>query len=75
MTRFKLFVTAAILLMKTATPALAQAAIQEPGMFAFTHPMGDLGIASSRSPVDSMAMMQSDMRMKPRMMRHARSGK
>jgi len=64
MTRFKLLATAAILSLLTATPALAQHMIDEPGMFAFTYPMGDLGIASSRPPADAMAMMRSGPRMK-----------
>ena len=77
MTRFKLLGAAAILSLMTAAPALAQPAIDEPGMFAFTYPMGDLGIASSRRPADGMAMMRSDPRMKSHVMmtRHARSGK
>ncbi len=64
MTRFKLLATAAIMSLLTATPALAQHMIDEPGMFAFTYPMGDLGIASSRPPADAMAMMRSGPRMK-----------
>jgi len=64
MTRFKLLATAAILSLLTATPALAQHMIDEPGMFAFTYPMGDLGIASSRPPANAMAMMRSGQRMK-----------
>ena len=35
MTRFKIFSAAAILSMMIATPVFAQAAIQEPGAFAF----------------------------------------
>jgi hypothetical protein len=77
MTRFKLIGTAAILSLLSATPALAQHMIDEPGMFAFTYPMGDLGIGSSRPPVDAMAMMRSDPRMKSHVMttRRARPGK
>jgi hypothetical protein len=30
--------------------------IEEPGMFAFVYPNGDLGIGTSRPPADSMAM-------------------
>jgi hypothetical protein len=58
MTKFNLsgaFVGAiAILTTFAATPALAQHMIDEPGMYAFYHPNGDLGIASSR-PADAMA--------------------
>ena len=75
MTHFKLLGTAAILSLLTATPALAQHMIDEPGMFAFTYPMGDLGIGSSRPPADAMAMMQSGPRMKAHVKRHARPGK
>jgi len=58
-------------------PAPAQHMIDEPGMFAFTYPMGDLGIASSPRPADAMAMMRATPRMKSRvmMMRHAKPRK
>jgi hypothetical protein len=77
MTRFKLFGTVAILSLLSATPALAQHMIDEPGMFAFTYPMGDLGIASSLKPADAMAMMRTTPRTKSHimMMRHARPAK
>jgi hypothetical protein len=55
MTRFKLFASAAILSALSATQAMAQHMVEEPGMFAFYHPNGDLGIASTRSPVDAQA--------------------
>jgi hypothetical protein len=54
MIRFAVFAAAAIVSMAIATPALAQAAIQEPGMYAFYHPNGDLGLGSAR-PADAMA--------------------
>jgi hypothetical protein len=47
---------AAVLLALIASPASAQHMIDEPGMFAFVHPNGDLGIGSSRPAVDAMAM-------------------
>ena len=77
MTRFKLLGIAAILSLLSATPALAQHMIDEPGMFAFTYPMGDLGIASSPRPADAMAMMRATPRTKSHimMMRHARPAK
>ena len=77
MTRFKLFGAAAIISLLSATPASAQHMIEEPGMFAFTYPMGDLGIGSSRPPAGAMAMMRSDPRLKSHVMttRHARPGK
>jgi hypothetical protein len=77
MTRFKLIAAAAVLSMLSATPALAQHMIDEPGMFAFTYPMGDLGIASSPRSADAMAMMRATPRMKSHvmMMRHAKPRK
>jgi hypothetical protein len=44
-----------ILSIATATPALAQRMIEEPGAFAFVHPMGDLGIGSARPAMNAMA--------------------
>jgi hypothetical protein len=55
MTRVSLLGAIAILSAVTATPALAQRMIEEPGAFAFVHPMGDLGIGSARSAMDAMA--------------------
>ena len=52
MINFKLFHSAAILSALSATPALAQHMIEEPGMFAFVHPDRDLGIASRRPPAE-----------------------
>lgn len=60
MIRFKFLAAAAILSALSATPALAQHMVDEPGMFAFYHPNGDLGIASTRPPADAMAVMQGD---------------
>jgi hypothetical protein len=42
MTRFKTFSAAAILSLTFATPVFAQAAIQEPGLFAFYYPNNDV---------------------------------
>jgi len=42
MTRFKIFNMAAILALMLATPVFAQAAIQEPGAFAFYYPNNDV---------------------------------
>jgi hypothetical protein len=47
MAKFTLLGTIAILSTMTATPALAQAAIQEPGAYAFYHANTDLGIGST----------------------------
>ena len=66
------FLSAAVLLALIASPASALNMIEEPGMFAFVYPNGDLGLGASRPPAASMAMA-------PRMiMRHplpARYGK
>src|SRR5258705_620524 len=42
MNRFKIFSAAAILSLTFATPVFAQAAIQEPGLFAFYYPNNDV---------------------------------
>lgn len=42
MTRFKIVSAAAMLSMLIATPVFAQAAIQEPGAYAFYHPNADV---------------------------------
>jgi hypothetical protein len=55
MTSTKLLAAAVMLSAATATPALAQRMIEEPGAFAFVHPMGDLGIGSARPAMDAMA--------------------
>ena len=55
MTKFKFF-GAAVVLALISSSASAQPVIDEPGMFAFVHPNGDLGIGTSRPPADSMAM-------------------
>ena len=65
MTKTRLFGAAALLSVLIASPAAAQHMIDEPGMYAFYHPNGDLGLGSARSPVDARAMA-------PRLvMRHA----
>jgi hypothetical protein len=58
MSGFKLFGVALILSAGTATPVFAQAAIQEPGAYAFYHSDGDLLHARSPRPApDAMAMV------------------
>ncbi len=66
MTKRTLLGVAAILSTAIATPALAQAVIQEPGAYAFYHPNGDLEIGStpsrrrvSRGTADAMALAPS----------------
>jgi hypothetical protein len=55
MTKIK-FLGAAVLLALIASPASALNMIEEPGMFAFVYPNGDLGLGTSRPPAASMAM-------------------
>ena len=65
MTKTRFFGAATLLSVLIGSPASAQHMIDEPGMHAFYHPNGDLGIGSARSPVDAQAMA-------PRLvMRHA----
>jgi hypothetical protein len=47
MTKFTLLAVVTILPTLATNPAHAQAAIQEPGAYAFYHPNADLGIGSS----------------------------
>ncbi len=57
MTTFKLVGTAFILSIATATQVLAQAAVSEPGAYAFYHPNGDVLHTGSAYPApDSLAM-------------------
>ena len=57
MTTFIPAITAALLVAATATPVFAQAAIQEPGLFAFYHPNADVlaGRNAYRPPEDANA--------------------
>ncbi len=57
MTKIRFFGAAALLSVLIGSPAAAQHMIDEPGMYAFYHPNGDLGIGSARSPVDAQAMV------------------
>ena len=69
MTRIK-FLGAAVLVALIASPASAQPhMIDEPGMFAFVYPNGDLGIGTSRPPADAMAMSPRPMVRQPMHMR------
>ncbi len=57
MTTFKLLGAAAVLSAMIVSSASAQAVIDEPGMYAFYHPNGDvLHAGSSRPAVDAQAM-------------------
>ena len=77
MTRLKLLGAIVVVSTAAATPVFAQAAIQEPGAYAFYHPNGDLGIGSARPAADAMASVRfgSVTTSHPIHARHARSAK
>jgi hypothetical protein len=54
MTRFKIFSTAVMLQLMFATPVFAQAAIQEPGAFAFAYPNYDVLNGGQPTPAARM---------------------
>jgi opacity protein-like surface antigen len=54
MTKFKIFSTAVVLPLMFATPVLAQAAIQEPGAFAFYYPNYDVLNGGQPTPAARM---------------------
>ena len=73
MTRIQFLGAAAALSVLIATPASAEHMIDEPGMYAFYHPNGDLGLGSMRSPIDAQAMVAPRVVMQhPMIARHAR---
>ena len=55
MTSIKTIVAAALLLAMATTPVLAQAAVQEPGMFAFYHPNLDVLNGGAPTPAARLA--------------------
>lgn len=55
MTSLKTFAVAALLSVTAATPVLAQAAIQEPGLFAFYHPNLDVLNGGAPTPAAALA--------------------
>jgi len=69
------FLGAAVLFTLIASPASAQHMIDEPGMFAFAYPNGDLGIGTSRPRADAMAMAPKLIMRQPMHMRHAKARK
>jgi hypothetical protein len=73
MIRFNFVAAAAILAATVASPASAQQAIDEPGMFAFYHPNGDLlHTGSSRPAADAQAQVSPRLLMQRRLsVRHA----
>ena len=64
MMRLRFLCAAAGLSALVASPASAQHMIDEPGMFAFVHPNGDLGLGMSRPIPDARA--QASIRMEHR---------
>jgi hypothetical protein len=57
MARFILLGAVAVLSTAIATPALAQAAIGEPGAYAFYHPNASLGLESTPPPAEAMGSL------------------
>jgi hypothetical protein len=57
MARFILLGAVAVLSMAIATPALAQAAIGEPGAYAFYHPNASLGIEATPPAAEAMGSL------------------
>jgi hypothetical protein len=61
MTRFKILGAAAMLSLTFATPVFAQAAIQEPGLYALYHPNNDVlngGRPTPAAGMDASTLMQ-----------------
>ena len=76
MTRIQFLSAVAALSALIATPASAQHMIDEPGMFAFYHPNGDLGLGGARSPLEAHAMVAPRVVMQhPLIARHAKPRK
>ena len=76
MTDFRVLAAALILSAASATTALAQAAISEPGNYAFYHPNGDVLHAGSPTPAaDAMAAYTDRVvTVAPHRARHPHSG-
>ncbi len=80
MTGFRILAAALILSAASATAALAQAAISEPGNYAFYHPNGDVLHAGAPTPAaDALAAYRADtdrvVTAAPYRARHAHSGR
>jgi hypothetical protein len=58
MTRFKMLSAATMLSAMMTTSVFAQAAIQEPGSFAFVHPNADVLNAGAPTPAGAMASLR-----------------
>lgn len=80
MTGFKLIAAALLLSAASTTTAFAQAAVQEPGAYAFYHPNGDvLHAGTPRPAADALAAYRADtdrvVTPAPHRARHSHSGK
>lgn len=65
MTRIQLLGAATVLIALIVSPASAQHMIDEPGMYAFYRPNGDLGIGTSRPVPDARAQASIRMEYRP----------
>ena len=80
MTNLKILAAALVLSAASATTAFAQAAISEPGAYAFYHPNGDVLHAGVPTPAaDAMAAYRADtdqvVAVRPHRARHTLSGR
>jgi hypothetical protein len=80
MTIFKVLAATLVLSAASATTVFAQAAIGEPGAYAFYHPNGDVLHAGSPTPAaDAMAAYRGDVdqvvTVRPHRVRHPHSGR
>ena len=75
MTSLKVFGAAVILAASIASAASAQPVIDEPRMFAFVHPDGDLGFGPVHPPAEAQAMAPRPVMRHPMSARHAKSSR
>jgi hypothetical protein len=80
MTNLKILAAVLVLSASSTTTAFAQAAISEPGAYAFYHPNGDVLHAGSPTPAaDAMAAYRADVdqvvTVRPHRARHAHSSR
>ena len=76
MSKIRLLGAAAALSVLIVSPASAEHMLDEPGMFAFYYPNGDLGLGSTRSPVNAQASVPPRLVMRaPIIARHAKPRK
>jgi hypothetical protein len=71
MTKFKVLGAAAMLSLMFATPVFAQAAIQEPGAFAFYYPNDDVLNGGQPTPVGAHSAAVTPMPRRTALRRHA----